>query len=232
MITPVDHKPRIFKTFQEKSRTKSFICDFRRSRRTVTEEQDAATKTLIAAGAVVGTILPMVLFAKHQNHGAIKKVKDIINIKYGLKEMIGISAGSIVGGVGAGLLFDKSTSKKKKLDEGVFQFFNASIPPLIFAGLSKICEKHKKLNNTFAKTMSVIVGVGAGMAIAVKSANFVNDPKDKVPDRKLTIKDSIVNIDDALGALVLAFPALEKFHIDKILPVIYSWCGYRAGESN
>ena len=41
------------------------------------------------------------------------------------------------------------------------------------------------------------------------------------------------NIDDALGVLILAkVPIAEKLHVDKTLPAIYSWCGYRAGISN
>ena len=64
-------------------------------------------------------------------------------------------------------------------------------------------------------------------------SNKINDPHDKVPDRKLTFKDSIANIDDALGVLILAkVPIAEKLHVDKTLPAIYSWCGYRAGISN
>ena len=71
------------------------------------------------------------------------------------------------------------------------------------------------------------------MHLAAKLSNKINDPQDKVPDRKLTFKDSIANIDDALGVLILAkVPIAEKLHIDKTLPAIYSWCGYRAGISN
>ena len=56
---------------------------------------------------------------------------------------------------------------------------------------------------------------------------------DKEPDRKLTLKDSIINMDDALGALVVAkIPVVEHLHLDKLMPAIFAWCGYRAGQSN
>jgi hypothetical protein len=43
----------------------------------------------------------------------------------------------------------------------------------------------------------------------------------------------LANIDDLIGVLVLAkFPIAEKLHIDKFLPAIYAFCGYRAGKSN
>ena len=40
-------------------------------------------------------------------------------------------------------------------------------------------------------------------------------------------------MDDALGALVVAkIPVVDKLHLEKIMPAIFAWCGYRAGESN
>ena len=46
-------------------------------------------------------------------------------------------------------------------------------------------------------------------------------------------KEDLANIDDLIGVLVLAkFPIVEKLHIDKLLPAIYAFCGYRAGKSN
>ena len=43
----------------------------------------------------------------------------------------------------------------------------------------------------------------------------------------------LANVDDAIGVLVLAkFPIADKLHIDKMLPIVYSYCGYRAGKSN
>ena len=68
---------------------------------------------------------------------------------------------------------------------------------------------------------------------AASISNLVCDPKDKHPDRKLTVKDSFANLDDVVGVLVLAkFPLADKLHIEKILPAIYASCGYRAGKSN
>jgi hypothetical protein len=68
---------------------------------------------------------------------------------------------------------------------------------------------------------------------AASLSNIICDPKDKHPDRKLSLLDSIANIDDLFGVLVLAkFPIVEKLHLDKLLPVIYTFCGYRAGKSN
>ena len=130
------------------------------------------------------------------------------------------------------MLAEKEHSKQK-LNEGIFQFMNAAVPTVICGGVLKLGDKFKKLDNLPFKIGGTIVGLVAGMHIAAAMSNKINDPQDKVPDRKLTIKDSIANIDDAIGVLVLAkVPIVEKLHIEKILPVIFSWCGYRAGMSN
>lgn len=227
-----NNKLYVFKSLQEKSRTKSFVHDFRSYRYRVSDEPTTATKVKIAAGSIIGTVAAMVICAKNQKKD-LSKISNIINIKYGLKEMVGVSAGSILGGVITGIMFDKKNSTKEKTDEGVFQFLNASVPPLLVVGLFKLSDKYKKLNNMGFKVLATFAGLFAGMLASAKLANFINDPKDKVPDRKLTIKDSIANIDDGLGVLVLAkFPFVEKLHAEKILPAIYAWCGYRAGESN
>lgn len=190
------------------------------------EHTDAKTKISAAAGSVIGTIIPMVYFAKKQN-------KNLFKLSYGLKEMIVTSTGSIAGGVAAGLICDKKANRKQKINEGVFQCMNASVPPLFTTGLFFIGSKAKKLNNLPFKIGATFIGLLGGMHIAAKISNKINDPYDKVPDRKLTLKDSIANIDDALGVLVLAkVPFASSLHLEKILPAIFSWCGYRAGVSN
>ena len=190
------------------------------------EKTDNNIKFMVATGSSVSTLLPLVLIAKKQN------VK-IYNIKYGIKELLSTSTCGIAGGTLTGLALDKKEYRKQKLNEGVFQFMNSTVPTLICAGLLALSDKFSSLNNTAFKISGTLFGLFAGMHLAATLSNKINDPYDKVPDRKLTIKDSIANIDDAFGALVLAkVPIAEKLHADKILPVIFSWCGYRAGVSN
>lgn len=196
------------------------IRPYKSYRRHIVEEPDTAIKTKVAAGSVAGTLIPMFLLAKYQ------KCK-IYNIKYHVKEMVLVSAGSIAGGLAAGIIADKKENTKQKVNESVFQFMNASIPPLITGGLYAFSKNLKY------RIASTVVGLFGGMHLAAKLSNKINDPYDKVSDRKLTFKDSIANIDDALGVLILAkVPIAEKLHVDKTLPAIYSWCGYRAGISN
>lgn len=209
MLTPVSGK-----------RVEYDIRPYKSYRSHIAEDPHISIKTKVAAGSIAGTLIPMALLAKHQ------KCK-IFNVKYHVKEMILVATGSILGGLAAGLIADKKDHTKQKVNESVFQFMNSSIPTLITGALFKIS------NNTKFRIASTIVGLFGGMHLAAKLSNKINDPYDKVPDRKLTFKDSIANIDDALGVLILAkVPIAEKLHVDKTLPAIYSWCGYRAGISN
>lgn len=209
MLTPVSGK-----------KVEYDIRTYKSYRRHIKEEPDTMVKAKVAAGSIAGTLIPMALLAKHQ------KCK-IYNIKYNVKEMIFVTTGSILGGLAAGLIADKKEHTKQKVNESVFQFMNSSIPPLITAALFKFSQNIKY------RIASTAVGLFGGMHLAAKLSNKINDPYDKVPDRKLTFKDSIANLDDALGVLILAkVPIAEKLHADKALPAIYSWCGYRAGISN
>ena len=110
---------------------------------------------------------------------------------------------------------------------------NTAVPATLVCGAIKFCEHFKKLNHSTYKMIGTAAGLVGGMFLGAEISNKINDPKDKVPDRKVTMKDAIANIDDAFGALVIAkFPGVKHLHVEKVLPVIFAWCGYRAGQSN
>ena len=147
-------------------------------------------------------------------------------------ELIGVSAGAIIGGVAGGIIKADPFDKKRKVNEGIFQFANASIPPAIVLALNTVTEKSKMLNSKLGRIATTVVGLVGGMFAAAEVSNFIADPGDFEKDRKLTVKDSLANIDDALGVLAMSdFPALQKI-AGPLLPVIYVLCGFRAGESN
>lgn len=186
----------------------------------------ASEKVCAAMGAGIGTVLPVIFLAKSQK-------TSIFKIKYGIKEMMGVSASSIIGGLAGGLIGGQKEHRKKKVNESVFQFMNSTVPTLVTASFLTLTSKIKTLNKPFYKLTGSLVSLLAGMHIAAHLTNKITDPYDKVPDRKLSLKDSVANIDDALGALVLAkIPAAEKLNAEKLLPAIYSWCGYRSGVSS
>lgn len=197
----------------------------RRNRSVRKESNDDKIKAAIGAG--LGTIIPLALMMKRQG------VKNPMKLEYNLKEMIILSATSVMGGVGLGMIGNDTETNWNKSKEGVFQFMNAAIPTWLAAATLKWCESTKKFNNNFAKIMTIAATILVGMQGSASVSNMICDPKDRHPDRKLTLLDSLANIDDLVGVLVLAkFPIIEKLHLDKLLPLIYAFCGYRAGKSN
>lgn len=195
--------------------------------RTYSRDISKADKTKAFIGSTIGTAIPMLIMMKKQG------VKNPLKLKYGMWEMIGVSAASIAGGVGAGMIAESKSVQKNRLKEGLFQFMNASIPTWIVGGVISLCENSEKYNNKKSKILSVIGGLLVGMYGAAALSNVITDPKDKYPDRKLTFKDALANVDDGLGALAIAkFPIIEKLNIGRFLPIIYAACGYRAGQSN
>ena len=110
---------------------------------------------------------------------------------------------------------------------------NSSVPMFLTAGIYSLVNKMKLQEYKSLKIGGTVLGLVGGMHLAAKMSNFINDPYDKIPDRKLTLKDSVANIDDAIGVLMLAkVPVAQKIQAEKILPAIYSLCGYRAGTSS
>ncbi len=234
MISSVSNKPKhsVFSSFQEISHTGNVYSTLKYKRNHRIEEPDLKKKVIVASGSIAATLLPMIYFAKKQN--GLKKITDLVKVKYELPQVIGLSTASILGGVVTGIAADNKSNKKRKIQEGVFQFMNATIPTLLVGGAMKLIEDNVKYKESKkVKVAAIVTSLIAGMPLAAFISNIINDPKDKEPDRKLTLKDSVINMDDALGALVVAkIPLVEHLHLDKLMPAIFAWCGYRAGQSN
>ena len=235
MTITVTKKPNtnVFSAFQNTAHTKNVYTSLYYKRNHRIEETDHKTKAKIAVGSLISTLIPMIYFAKKQNL-SLKNPINLLKISYELKEVLTLSTASIAGGVLSGVIADKKSDKKRKVKEGVFQFMNAVIPTALVGGAMQLIKDNTKYKeSTPVKVAAILISLIAGMPLAAFLSNIINDPKDKEPDRKLTLKDSIVNMDDALGALVVAkVPFIDKLHLDKLMPLIFAWCGYRAGQSN
>ena len=196
-------------------------------RNRLSRRESTIDKVQAFSGAVLGTALTLFAMMKKQ------KVKNPLKLEYGLKEMIVLSGTPILGGVTIGMIGNDMETNLAKSREGVFQFLNAAIPTWLAGATLRLCETTKGLNNAGVKLLSTAATVLIGMHGAASMSNIICDPKDNHPDRKLTLLDSIANLDDLVGVLVLAkFPIVNKLHLDKLLPAIYTFCGYRAGKSN
>lgn len=184
-------------------------------------------QTKAGIGALAGAAFPIVHMMKKQG------VKNPLKVKYGLSEMILVSATTVLASVLAAMPGNDAKTNRRKAEEGVFQFCNAAIPTWLAASALKLCETSKKYNNAAAKILSTAGAILVGMMGAAEVSNLICDPHDKNPDRKLTLKDTIANLDDLFGVLILAkVPFVDKLHLEKALPFIYAYCGYRAGKTN
>lgn len=201
----------------------------------------------VFVSTMLGAVVPIIAIRKYQGKalkaGALKdmdfagKAKTFfksLNIKYELKEMLLISFGSVAGGLFGGLVSGKKEDKKSKVKESVFQALNVAIPTTLVATLLDAAEKSKKAKGILPKIAAVVLGIGVGMPSAAILSNDINSSvidRDNQQQRKLSLKDCFVHIDDLLGALVLAkIPFADKLHVEKILPALYMLCGYEAGS--
>lgn len=178
-------------------------------------------------GSVTGVMIPLAMFMKKQN------TKNIFKVKYKVKEMLTMAACGNIGGILVSSVGEPKRNKLKKWKEGAFQMTLTSIPMLLVDGIISLCEKSKnpKINNNFTKIAGSIAGVAIGSNTAIAIFNKLRGDKDvKKPKRELKLIDMIANLDDAVAICVLAkIPFADKIHIERALPFIYSFCGYRSG---
>ena len=210
------YKPSYYYNTAAKYRTRAY-----------NREISNSDKTKALIGSTVGTAIPLMLMMKKQN------IKNPLKLKYGMWDMVATATGAIIGGVGVGLIGEEKDIQKNRLKEGLFQFLNAAIPTWVVGGAISLCENSQKFNTKTFKILSVIGGLMVGMQGSAALSNIITDPKDKYPDRKLSVKDALANIDDGIGALALAkIPLVDKLNVSLLLPLVYISCGYRAGKSN
>lgn len=229
-ISPQKQRP--FNTFKSVAYAKKNNLTYAPQRRSYRNHNrdvvETHTKVKSFIGSLAGVALSTGLIAKHQKM-KLSNPLNLFKLKYGIKEMIAISGLGIIGGVTGGMI--GSDKKKEKVNEGVFQFMNATVPLLMVHPVTEMIDKSKYKNNLPLRIGAILATLLVGMKGAAVVSNYINDPKDKVPDRKLTFMDSVANIDDAVGAFSVAkIPFVSQ--LEKVLPFIYVWCGYRAGQNN
>ena len=179
------------------------------------------------SGSVAGVSIPVMYLMKKQN------TKNLFKLKYGVTEMLSMAACGNIGGILLSSIGESKNDKLKKWKEGAFQMTLTATPMLLVDGIIKFCEKSKnpKINNNFTKIIASIAGVAVGSNAAIALFNRLRSGKEaKKPKRELKLVDMVANLDDAVAVCVLAkIPFADKIHIERALPFIYSFCGYRSG---
>lgn len=188
-------------------------------------------KTLSAVGSVTGVGLTLAYLMKKQ------KVNNPFNLKINkVNIMIPMAAAANVGAVLFSSIKEKTQDIKNKWKEGAFQMLLTATPMLLVDNSIKLCEKSKNklINNNTTKIGLSVLGVYIGSHIALAVSNKLRNGSDtKKKTRELKPVDMIANLDDAVAMMVLAkIPFANKINIDKLLPFIYTFCGYRSGTGD
>ena len=111
-----------------------------------------------------------------------------------------------------------------------------STPMLLVDNAIKGCEKSKSklINNNISKLGASAIGVYIGSNFALWVSNKLRHEKEnQKPKRQLKLVDMIANLDDLVAMMVLArIPFADRIHIERALPFIYSFCGFRSGTGD
>ena len=109
------------------------------------KKETSGDKLKAAVGSILGTIIPMAFMMKKQG------VKNPLKLKYGLRDMLVLSAAPIIGGVSVGMIGNNAETNYGKSREGVFQFFNAAIP----ADISLLTHPNDSIGQTILRQYSI-----------------------------------------------------------------------------
>jgi len=185
----------------------------------------------------------------------IKKTGDREPLKIHEKEILGIAAGSVLGGFTGGAVFDDKKHIKAKAREAINQFIGAVTVPVIFVSLAsnsvnkfmklaetpsdkfktlsnwaEKCKGNKKLLNIVQVTVGAI-GLGIGIVAGNKFSNFMNEKifKREV-DRDIKAADFAPHLDDVGLAITLMSPkSLLGSVIARVIPIALTVPGYETG---
>lgn len=187
-------------------------------------------KILAGIGSVGGVVFVLGVMMSMQ------KIKNPMKLNYRVQEMLAMAGCADIGGILLSSVGVSSNDKRKKWTEGAFQFSLTSTPLIFVDTILKQCGKSSKkyINNNLTKIAASVAGVYAGSNLALFIANKIRKQNPtKQPERKLKLIDMIANFDDAVAIMVLAkIPFADKIQIKRLLPFIYSFCGFRSGTGN
>ena len=145
-------------------------------------------------------------------------------------KMLIMAGGANVGGVLGGSIGATKEQKEKKWKEAGFQMLNVTAPMLMVSSFLSVCNKNANLKNN--KAVKIIGSTAAMIGGAFVATGLNNALKsDDEPKRKYTYKDTFTNFDDVVATIKIGFREFaEKIPVDLILPFIYTYNGYRAGD--
>jgi len=239
------------------------------------KRNEKAVKAVAAASSLAGMATVLTLIAKKQ--GFPVKPKELKNIpikdwaffkiaEKGVpnqkllqieeKEILGLAAGSIAGGLAGGALVDRK-NMKAKFRESITQMFGNVVVPVAFVGAtSRLYNKYeqniknampqiKDASTKFTKGLNKFIKVlpAAGMTAAALTAgiftgskvtNFINEKFfDQKTERKIKTTDFAPHVDDLCLAITLmgSKDSPVASTITRTVPLFLSVPGYQVGKA-
>lgn len=225
------------------------------------------TKCGVFATTLTGVVLALAILAKSKGYSLKPSqlfkgsYKDWVLTKMAYKgpEILTLGAGSVLGGLTGGVLFDKKEHIKAKLRESVIQYIGNISTPLLCVwagveGFKKYLEKKAenltpkikikadpkivKGANEAAKSIPLVIATALCLTVGVflgnKVGNFINEKIFKVKDnRKIKLSDMSPHIDDACLAISLATSDTNIIGhtIARIIPAALMVSGYSTGTA-
>lgn len=226
-ITPVDFNAK--NIIQKPSKIQNF-------RGSKDNNYTTAQKATVFATTALGVATSCALLAKKAGYSLhpkkmIKNFKNsyLATVKYEMGEVIGIGAGSCLGGLAGGYLIDKNKENRKaKNREALMHFGNISIP-IITVGVmvDRVFEKAKPLQKAVAGLVGVTAGIFLANIIMNKTCNLLF--QDKSNERGVELTDLPAHLDDVVVAANYISDAKPVKLLGRIIPLALMVAGNEVG---
>lgn len=122
-------------------------------------------------------------------------------VDYNVKNVLAVGAGSCLGGLLGGVLFDKNKNNRQaKLREALVQYTNIAMPIATVHYMSKLgefCSNKMPKGGKFLNAIAPIIGLGVGIVAGNRLANKLNQLIfHKKDNRPVELTDMSAHLDD------------------------------------
>lgn len=214
------------------SKSEANFKDINKNKNCYTKKQ----KAVVFSTTALGVVASCAAFAKHAGYSLnpkkmIKNFKNsyLATVKYEMGEVIGIGAGSCLGGLAGGYLIDKNKENRKaKNREALMHFGNISIPIVTVGVLvDKVFEKSGPIQKAVAGLVGVTAGIFLANIVMNKLCNFLF--QDKSNERGVELTDLPAHLDDVVVAANYISDAKPVKLLGRVVPIALMVAGNEAG---
>lgn len=244
---------------QKSPQANNTVADTSVCKREETPQEYHKRKVGVGVCTALGVATSLAVLAKcdkNKNYSlSLKKIlstplKDTYlgSAKFESKEVISMGLGSCIGGLVGGALYDKRKEDlTPKLQEGIVQIVNISLPIMFVEGLSKLGAKVtnsmagwaskggllRKVAAESPKVAGSMIGLVSGMYIGNRLSQKINKHvfNKKEDDRPVKLKDFSAHIDDiCLAATFVAQGNPLTKAVSRIIPLALCVAGNETGN--